>query len=262
LVWSLTDRRSLWFSAGRAIRQPARFDGAINIDYGTEPLPGGGFGLLKIVSNTHLYAEELRNIEIGYRAQINDRFSFDATAFLSFYSNLRTQEAGTPYLNPDPAAPYLVIPIQVGSQGSGRSYGGEVFGNWKVTRRWRLSPGYSLLYNWTTLTPGSQDTTLAALAASSPRNQFQVRSLYDVSRHVEWDTSIGYVGQLPNAGEGFTPSYTRLDTRVGWRLGESTEISLVGQNLLTPQHLEFHSVYPVNPAEIERSVFGKITWRF
>jgi hypothetical protein len=79
---------------------------------------------------------------------------------------------------------------------------------------------------------------------------------------LEWDSLVGYVGDLPNAGAGFTPGYTRLDTRVGWHAGESIEVSLVGQNLLTPQHLEFHSVYPVNPVEIERSVFGRIVWRF
>ncbi|MGA2879301.1 MAG: TonB-dependent receptor [Bryobacteraceae bacterium] len=262
LVWSATERQSLWLSVGRAIRQPARLDGALNINYGIEPLPDGGFALLKIVSNTHLKAEEVRNVEIGYRAQLNDRFSFDATAFLNFYYSLRTQDAGIPYLNPDPAAPYLVIPIQEGNLGFGRTYGAEVFGSWNVTHRWRLSPGYSLLYTNTALSPGSQDTTLADLAASSPRNQFQIRSLLDVSRHLQWDSSLGYVGELPNAGDGFTPSYTRLDTRVGWRVGESTEFSVVGQNLLTPRHLEFHAVYPVNPVEIERSFFGRITWRF
>jgi iron complex outermembrane receptor protein len=155
-----------------------------------------------------------------------------------------------------------VIPISVEHLGSGLSYGGEVFGNWKVNARWRISPGYSLLYTTTTLAAGSADTTLAIIAASSPRNQFQIRSLFDVTRRIEWDSSVGYVGDLPNAGAGFTPGYTRLDTRLGWHAGESIEVSLVGQNLLTPQHLEFHSIYPVNPAEIERSIFGRITWRF
>ncbi len=262
LVWVPTDRQTLWLSGARAIRQPARLDGAINIDYGTEPLGDGGFALLKIVSNTHLKAEELRNIEVGYRAQVNDRFSFDATAFLSFYYSLRTQEAGTPFVNPDPSAPYLVIPIEVGNMGHGRGYGGELSGNWKMSRRWRLSPGYSLLYMNTQLAPGSQDTTLAALAASSPRNQFEVRSLLSVSRHLEWDSSLGYVGELPNGGLGSTPSYTRLDTRLGWHVGESAELSLVGQNLLTPQHLEFHPVYPVLPTLVDRRVLAKLTWRF
>ena len=40
------------------------------------------------------------------------------------------------------------------------------------------------------------------------------------------------------------------------------EISLVGQNLLTPRHAEFPDFYPVLHTQVERSVFGKITWRF
>jgi iron complex outermembrane receptor protein len=262
LVWSATTRQTLWLSGARAIRQPARLDGALNIDYGTVTLPSGVPALLKVVPSSDLEAEELRNIESGYRAQVSDRFSFDVTAFLSFYSSLRTQEPGTPYLDPATAPFYVVIPISVEHLGSGLSYGGEVFGNWKVNARWRISPGYSLLYTTTTLAAGSADTTLAIIAASSPRNQFQIRSLFDVTRRIEWDSSVGYVGDLPNAGAGFTPGYTRLDTRLGWHAGESIEVSLVGQNLLTPQHLEFHSIYPVNPAEIERSIFGRITWRF
>lgn len=262
LVWSVTDRESVWISAARAIRQPARLDTSINVDYATEPLAGGGFALLRIVGDPHPEAEKLRNIETGYRAQLNERFSFDATAFLSFYSDLRTQEPGVPYINPDPAAPYLVIPLQQGSLGSGRSYGGEVFGNWQVTRRWRLSPGYSLLYIRTAVNSASPEAVLETTANSAPRNQFQIRSLWDLSRHFEFDSSLASVGDLPNSGNGFTPRYTRLDTRAGWRLGEWTELSLVGQNLLTPRHVEFPYVYPVSPVEIERSVFGRIAWRF
>jgi hypothetical protein len=39
------------------------------------------------------------------------------------------------------------------------------------------------------------------------------------------------------------------------------EISLVGQNLLDRQHLEFGTASPAT-AEIERSFYGKVTWRF
>jgi iron complex outermembrane receptor protein len=261
LVWAATDRQTLWLSGARAIRQPTRFDGAINIDYGIEPLGDGAFALLKIVGNTHFKAEELRNIETGYRAQLNDRLSFDATAFLGFYYNLLTHEPGTPYINPDPSAPYVVVPIEFGNLAEGRGYGGEIFGNWKVTHRWTISPVYSLLYTNTKLGPASRDVT-PNIEAASPRNQFQIRSLLNVGRHLEWDSSLSYVGELPDAVEGRLPSYARLDTRLGWRIGESTEVSLVGQNLLTPQHLEFYADYPVQPAMVSRSVFAKVTWRF
>jgi len=45
-------------------------------------------------------------------------------------------------------------------------------------------------------------------------------------------------------------------------MGEFTEFSVVGQNLLTPLHAEFHNAYEVRRTLVERSIFGKFTWRF
>jgi len=76
---------------------------------------------------------------------------------------------------------------------------------------------------------------------------------------MEWDGSLAHVGPLSSAG---VPGYTRVDTRIGWRWGESLEFSVVGQNLLRPRHAEFFDTDGLNHTEIERSVFGKIVWRF
>jgi iron complex outermembrane receptor protein len=54
----------------------------------------------------------------------------------------------------------------------------------------------------------------------------------------------------------------RLDTRFAWRIGESLEVSVVGQNLLQPKHAEFPDIHYVNHMQDQRSFFGKITWRF
>jgi hypothetical protein len=38
---------------------------------------------------------------------------------------------------------------------------------------------------------------------------------------------------------------------------------VVGQNLLTPRHVEFsNEIYPTLHTLVERSVFAKVTWRF
>ncbi len=67
-----------------------------------------------------------------------------------------------------------------------------------------------------------------------------------------------YVSPLGNMA---IPSYVRLDSRLGWRVGQSVEISVVGQNLLQARHLEFYDIQ-VGQTEVQRSVFGKVTWRF
>jgi len=88
----------------------------------------------------------------------------------------------------------------------------------------------------------------------------QVRSLRDLPHPLEWDNTVGYVSKL---AIGNIPQYARLDSRLGWRVGEAVELSVVGQNLLAPRHAEFFNpVYPLNYTLVERSVFAKVTWRF
>jgi hypothetical protein len=61
---------------------------------------------------------------------------------------------------------------------------------------------------------------------------------------------------------GNIPGYVRLDTRLGWRFGEWTEFSITGQNLLQPRHAEFPDFQLIDHMLDQRSLFGKITWRF
>jgi iron complex outermembrane receptor protein len=57
------------------------------------------------------------------------------------------------------------------------------------------------------------------------------------------------------------PSYFRLDARLGWRPTKALDMSIVLQNAFDDQHPEF-TEGTLEDSEIQRSVFGKITWRF
>jgi hypothetical protein len=81
-------------------------------------------------------------------------------------------------------------------------------------------------------------------------------------KNIDWDISVDHVGRSWDGGDGAAPAYNRVDTRLAWRIGEFTEISVVGQSLLTRLHAEFHNAYEVRHTLVERRVFGKITWRF
>ena len=48
--------------------------------------------------------------------------------------------------------------------------------------------------------------------------------------------------------------------RLAWQASEQLELALVGQNLLHDHHVEFGT--PEARGEIERSVYGKVTWQF
>ena len=69
-----------------------------------------------------------------------------------------------------------------------------------------------------------------------------------------------YVSSLQNLN---IPGYVRVDTRLGWRAGESLEFNITGQNLLAPRHLEFFDTSGLFVhTEAARSLLGKVTWRF
>jgi iron complex outermembrane receptor protein len=83
-------------------------------------------------------------------------------------------------------------------------------------------------------------------------------------RHAELDAALRWVDTLhTNSGAvaGSVPSYFELDTHLAWHASDRLELSLVGQNLLHNRHPEFGFPDPTRP-EIERSVYGKLTWRY
>jgi len=206
--------------------------------------------------------ERLRDFEAGYRAQPAKRFSVDATAFLGLYHDLETIDPGQPYFTTDQGPPHLVLPSFFGNSASAHTYGGEVFANWSVTSQWRLSAGYTGIH--LKLDPGSggPDLDEPERVAATPESQVQVRSQLNLTRNLQWDAAIYYVGHLRDGGNGTVAAYTRVDTRLGWRITKSIDLNLAGQNLLTPRHAEFHDANEVNHTLVARSVLAKITFRF
>lgn len=262
LVWTPTTRQTFWASAARAIRQPARKDTDVQLDYATQPLPNGGFALLQVTGNPNLGAEQLRDFEAGYRAQLTPKLSLDATAFLGLYRNMVQQVPGTPVFTTSPGPPHLIIPLVFTNGRRIRTFGTEFFVNWNVSHRWKLSPGFSAIRMKLTSDALGTLSQIVPVIDNTPEHQIQVRSSMDLTPRLAWDASVGYAAALRDEGLGPTPGYTRVDTRLGWKVGEFIEISLVGQNLLTPRHAEFPDVYPVHHTQVERSIFGKVTWRF
>jgi iron complex outermembrane receptor protein len=259
LVWNPSARQTVWGSAAWAIRQPSWLDAEARMDLATFPLEGGGFALLQLLGSHNVEEEKLLDFEIGYRTQTTKGLSLDFTVFRSQYRGLQTQEPATPYFTLDPAPPHLVLPYYFRNLAHANNYGGEVFANWNVTNWWQISPGFSFLQMKVGLDDSSRDISAQASVGYSPKQQAQLRSKLDLPHGLEWDTSAYFVGALRYAA---VPSYTRLDTRLGWRAGEFVEFSVAGQNLLTPRHIEFGDGIQVHVTQVERSIAGKVTWRF
>jgi iron complex outermembrane receptor protein len=133
----------------------------------------------------------------------------------------------------------------------------ELSSSWKASSRWDLRAGYALTRMRVT---DADNDSYAAELGSPPTQQFQLRSMLTLTSRLELDTTAYYVSRLSKQD---VPAYTRLDVRLGWHVSPACELSIVGQNLLAPQHLEFNGVQQgTSTVPVKRSVYGKVTWRF
>ena len=57
-------------------------------------------------------------------------------------------------------------------------------------------------------------------------------------------------------------SYFLFDLNLVWKPTKDLELMLAGQNLFNTRQLEYISEIMTPPTEIERGIYGKITWRF
>lgn len=258
LAWAPTQRETIWASASRAIRQPSQQEESMAVESSAGPFAPGVILETFAYGNPHLSPEELRDVETGYRRQWSRNVSLDADGFVAFYRHLSTLDPQTMRMNVLPGGVVMVLPMLYGNGASARTYGGELALKYTATR-WRISSGYSYLRFDSRLMPGSMDQTAAVLAGSAPAHMLQVRSSVNLTRRLEWGQTLYWYAALPN---GAAAAHTRLDSRVAWKAGERTEFSVVGQNLLRPGVFEFGNAFELAGTEVQRAVFGKVTWGF
>jgi iron complex outermembrane receptor protein len=225
------------------------------------PIPlGAGLFLNGVLSGSaNFRSEELRDFEAGYRAQWTQRLSLDATAYVSFYRRLSTFEPQAPRVTVGPSGLRIDQLALYGNMASARDYGGEVALNWTINGRWRVAASYATLHLNLSLAPGSTDPLTASLAQANPHNEIGLRSQVNLRRNLEWDQTLDWVQRLEN---GKARGYVRVDSRLGWRLGEAAQFSIVGQNLMSGGRREFGDVPWLVETMTAQKVFGRISWTF
>jgi iron complex outermembrane recepter protein len=260
LAWSPSSRQTVWASVSRAIQQPSWLYAAAQVDQAAVPVPGAGIAVYQVSGDPDAKAPAVVSYELGYRTELSKRLTLDTTAFLGDYDRLQTLEPGTPFFVATPAPPHLVLPNVFENLARGTTYGIEASAHWDVSKWWRISPGFSFLQTNLALDAGAGAGEIIAFTSSgSPKRQAQLRSNIKLPHQMEWDTSVYFVGSL---AMGPVPAYTRVDTRVGWHIGEFVDIGITGQNLLTARHIEFLDGLQVTPMETARAIVAKITWHF
>lgn len=251
-IAQLADGHSVWAAISRAVRTPSRFsnDGTINLE--STRLPDGDAALVSVRGDRSYESENLIAYEAGYRAAVGERTSFDIALFWNDYDELQTIE---------PFDDLRRVPFRFDNKADATARGGELAVDWKPLDSWRLIVTYSRLQLDIEPDESSRDRLAQDAEGKSPKNQVSLRSLVDLPYGLELDSSFRYVDTLESSN---VSSYYNLDARLGWHASDSLELSLVGQNLLDRDHLEFvPGDFVVLPAhELQRGVYGKLTWRF
>ncbi len=246
----------MWASASHAVRTPNRFSDNGSLALTTTNLGGGNFAYLETVGNKSLDAEKLNAYELGYRVQPVKTVSVDASAFFNDYGKLVTNSVGTPMLvSFQGGTPYYIVPVTPINANAARSHGIELSGKWDVMSYWKLDASYTYL----DFKRKRHDQLGLTVANASPPQQASLRSTLLLPHNVEVNNSLYYVDGLTNQ---HIPTYLRFDTRVAWTPMPNLELSIVGQNLLDDAHPEFSSFVYQSRAQVPRSVYGNVTWKF
>lgn len=259
LLWSPRSNHSLWIALSGPVTLPSIASEGIRISQTTFPGPGGTPAVVALIGNPDLEDIHAFSFQAGYRGQLRGAVALGVEGFYTRHKDALSIDSGASFLETDPAPAHLVLPLVFQDTLQGDTHGLELSGTWQANSRWKLITSYTWLnmdlYHVVTGSAGAAQTT-----GSSPQHQFQLRSYLSLPRSWEWDTFVYGVGRLPSLG---VPAYLRLDTRLGWRLSERGEISLVGQNLLRGRHTEFGSLgASIETTQVKRSAHAKITWTF
>jgi iron complex outermembrane recepter protein len=240
LGWHVAPRHFVWTAVSRAVRTPSRIDRDFFIP-GEPPF--------RIAGGPNFTSERLLAYEVGYRAQVHDKFSLTATTFYHDYDRLRSLEPGPPQ--------------QIDNGLEGESYGIELDGIWQAAEWWRWRVGYAHVQKKIWLKDWSRDVNQGRAENVYPENQFFLRSALDLPRNVEFDAGFRMIDRLEHFSGGqieTVPGYAELDLRLGWHPARNLELAVVGRNVLHGQRPEFG--FPTDRrAEIPRSVYGRMTWR-
>lgn len=238
--------QTVWASISRAVRTPSRLEH--DLDQTITVLSPATEVILQ--GNRDFDSEELIAYELGYRKQLNADLSFDVATFYNDYDQLST----VGFL----PATAGVFPIEAVNGMTAETYGIEIASSWNVNSDFKLSAGYSFLHVDLHVADNN-GFDLETGEGTSPQHQANARASWNVTDDVTFNTSAYYVDQLSTDD---VDDYVRLDMNLEYEINENLHFNLVGQNLLDDAHREFSSPLSLNAAEVERSVFGKLTWQF
>jgi len=296
-LWTPNEQQSFWLSWSKSVRSPSvvqRKMGAYAV-----AIPASGSGTLPVMvyaappEQTGFGNEKVRTIELGHRAQWTPTLYSDLTAYVSKYEGVfgsrgqtitanNSTASGITGLPVDPActaemisfglpnaafgAPGLCVTHLYGNALPVRTRGLELSTEWSPLPVWRLQLNAShMRVDAGENTPYTSNTLLYG---SSPKYQGSLRSSYNLNADLQFDFWLRRIGGLEHVADyggasAMTPiaARTELDLRFAEQVTSALELSLVLQNLLSKQEIQFHPDYmPSLPVVPQRTIYLKALW--
>ena len=156
--------------------------------------------------------------------------------------------------------PHLTFVVPIANEEKGFTDGFEVGPDFQVTPWWQLRGSYSFLHINLETKAGDPNAievmNLATQQGSSPHHQIEIQSMINLPKRFEFDQTYRYVSDLPAQAVG---PYNTADLRLGWHITRQLELSIEGQNLLQPHHVEYAGDAG-SFVGIQRCGYAKLTW--
>jgi iron complex outermembrane receptor protein len=231
LAWDVARNHLVWGSVTRTVRSPSRIDRDVVV-------PGAPPYVL--ANNDTFESERADVVQVGYRARVAPGATISLAAFHHEFRDLRS-------VGPGEGA------LVISNGAKGRITGVEGWGDWRVTRDWRLVGGFTLMHTHTALEPGQANLTDPPLG-NNPDRTALLRSLWNITDRHELDLAWRYMGPL---SEPHVAGYAVVDARLGWRVSRTLDLSLVVNNAFDKEHVEFAAG---GVSELGRTWLVRATW--
>lgn len=261
LLWKPKDDHSLWASVARAVRTPSMIEDSGSITLATiantmtDPPPE--FLNMRLQGNEDYISEELVAYETGYRWQALDTLFIDLSAYYNDYDDLY----GTEALDP--------LTMQFDNKYEGYGYGAELALNWQATQK----TSFALTYAYQELNLELKDKAIVAVRSNvyddgTAEHSVGLRSSTDMTEEWQVNWWFRYIGEIEGVNTTdpmqpiTVPAYADLDVNIIWKPSKNLEVMLAVSHLLEDERIQYVSELITPVTEIERSVYGKITWKF
>jgi iron complex outermembrane receptor protein len=258
------------------VRTPARLENDLHRIYVVLPpeqendLPVA----LGFQGNKNVNAVKTDSYETGLRRQFSENLYVDFGGFFTHSDEALGLTATEPGISEYGGTPYVDALAQLDNTYTTEYHGGELVIDYRPFEQLRLVGSYAYLDGVSFSNDSSLDVCdgdpehlpkTCAVGKVIPNNVFSLQSNWNPYDGLTIDTFVKFIdsfqtGALNEDGEFVdVNSYVNLDVRVAYKLTDSIELAVVGQNLAENKHVEWVD-YPNSsaPINLERGVYGEI----